>query len=442
MKKLFGRLVLEYLRILARLQLGKNPRAVIFGITGSSGKTSTRLALSMILESKGKVKSSERANSESGIPMNILGLEPKNYSILDWLRIVLLAPIKLLTNWESFDYYVVEMGIDSPFPPKNMDYLLKIVRPDVAIILNAGLVHSHTFDKLVKDRNPARRQKKVRLEIAKEKMKLAYSVKPTGSVILNTDQKELLDLSKKIKARTISIGSNRTAILKLSKPKISSKGFSFHFSHQGKSYQLTLPDIYEPYYITTFGSAIAAASAIGISPLTSIDRLQKYRSPAGRLRVFEGINDTHIIDSSYNASPNAVKSTLHLLKKLGARSHKIAVLGDMRELGTNSKLAHKEIAKEIRTCADEAILFGKEIQTYTLPLLKKADFPVHHFSQMTDLIEYLQSSLSKKSWILVKGSQNSIFLERAVEAILKHKKDAQYLCRRGKYWDKIRRSTP
>ena len=91
--------------------------------------------------------------------------------------------------------------------------------------------------------------------------------------------------------------------------------------------------------------------------------------------------------------------------------------------------------------ADEVILFGKENKTHTLPVLISSKFPVHHFTKMADLIEYLtqdlpaQAGLPNNSHILVKGSQNTIFLERAVESILANPTDAQHLCRRGKFWD-------
>ena len=95
-------LVLCYLRFFAKLQLKKNHQAKIVGITGSAGKTSCQLAvLAALGKNKGrlKIKISSKANSESGIPLDILGLKVKNYSPLDWLRLILLAPWQLVTNW-------------------------------------------------------------------------------------------------------------------------------------------------------------------------------------------------------------------------------------------------------------------------------------------------------------------------------------------------------
>ena len=438
MKKLVVLPVLAYLRFFARLQLKKNKDATIIGITGSAGKSSTRAAISLILATRGRVKDSGSANSETGIPLNILGLSPINYSFLDWFRLLILAPFKLLTNWEKYDYYVVEMGIDSPDSPKNMSYLLKIIRPHVAVILNATLAHSASFDYLVKDRDPARRVTKLTRKIAEEKIKLALGIDPTGVTIINSDQKELRGLIKQLNSRIIKFGRLKGASLIIGKPSNTRKGFSFSFSYQGHTHDVVLPDYFELEFAYTFAAAISATSALGVKPSVAVRALAKYRSPAGRMSVFSGINNSTVIDSSYNASPASTYSLLQLLHKLAGKKRKIAVIGDMRELGKESKYAHKNLADQIIKHADEAILFGEDVAKLTLPVLVARHFPVKHFAQMTDLIEYLTASIPKNAHILVKGSQNEIFLERVVEAILADPADSTKLCRRGKYWDRIR----
>lgn len=441
LKSIITILILNYLRLLARIQLAKNPHINIIGITGSSGKTSTRVALGLILSDKGKVKECW-GNSESGIPLNILGLSPKNYTPQDWLRLLLLAPFMLLINWERYDYLIAEMGIDSPYPPKNMAYLLRIIRPDLAIILNAGLAHAGSFDHLVKDRDPERRLAKIRGEIAKEKMGLATAVDPSGVVILNSDQAELSRLADQISARVIKFGRRQGAGLKFSKPKLGMRGFSLELSYQGRTHTLTLPDLYDESYAYTFAAAVGAAVALGISLTTSLQRLTSYRSAPGRLRLFPGTRDSTVIDSSYNASPNTMHNSLKLLSKIGSAQHRLAIVGDMRELGKNSKYAHKSLADWLIKYSDEAILFGDQTLSHTLPVLKSQRFPVRHFKSMRDLTDYLQKHLTSSSFILVKGSQNQIFLERAVESLLANEIDAKFLCRRGGYWDKLRANTP
>lgn len=441
-KSLLSRLVLGYFRLLARLQIQKNRSAIIIGITGSAGKTSTRLALALILSSKGKVKHSSHANSESGIPLNILGLKPINYSPIDWARLLILAPLMLIINWERFDYYIVEMGIDSPRPPKNMSYLLRILRPHVAIILNAGLVHGQAFDHLVKDRNPSRRAEKIINEIAKEKMKLASSIDPTGVAIINQDQKELISQTGLVKARLITVGKSSKASVRILKVNPTKRGFSLTFSFQNQEYVLNLNSLFPAPYGYTFAFALAAGMALGITPTTALNALNKYHSPRGRLRLFDGINSTHLLDSSYNASPLAMQENLALLTKLAGHHHRIAILGDMRELGFQAKLIHKQLADWIIEYSDEVLLFGSDVKLYTLPVLAAQHFPARHFSKMSDLISYATTNTPSGSYILIKGSQNTLYLERAVEALLANPKDVSQLCRRGPYWDRIRSLSP
>ncbi|MFH2019206.1 MAG: Mur ligase family protein, partial [bacterium] len=410
--------------------------------TGSAGTTSTRLALALILASKGKVKHSAHANSESGIPLNILGLKPISYSPLDWLRMLILAPFMLIVNWEHFDYYIVEMGIDSPRSPKNMSFLLSVLRPHVAIVLNAGLVHGGAFDYLVKDRNPSRRAEKIINEIAKEKMKLARAIDPTGVAIINQDQKELLSQIGLVKARVLTVGKSTKASFRILKVNQMKRGFSLSFSYQNQEYALHLNSLFPSPFAHTFSFAIAASIALGVTPAAAITALKKYHSPRGRLRLFDGINSTQLLDSSYNASPLAMQENLALLTKLAGRHHRLAILGDMRELGFQTKLAHKQLADWIMKYSDEVLLFGSDVKLYTLPVLVAKHFPARHFTNMSDLINYAQTNLPPGSYVLIKGSQNTLFLERAVEALLANQKDARELCRRGPYWDKLRSQAP
>ncbi len=435
---MLAQIILNYFRYFAKLQLAKNSNSILIGVTGSAGKTSTRDAIVTILKSRGKVKQTEKANSESGIPLDILGLHPTNYSFLDWLRLVILAPIRAFSFVEKYDYYVIEMGIDSPKIPKNMSYLLSIVRPNIGVILNAGLSHAANFDYLVKDNNPERRKEKIINLVAKEKMSLARGLSNQGVAVINIDQKELSRSIKEVESRIITYGKSVKANLRIMTMASNLKGSVFGFIYQGIYYKLTLKDIFPDHYAYTFAAAIASTCALGIPPSQSIKSLSNYQSPAGRLRIFSGLNNSRVIDSTYNASPSTMLESLNLLKKLGANHRKIAVLGDMRELGISAKLAHKQLADWISHSSDEAILFGQNMAEFTLPVLVSKKFPVTHFYNMTELIAYLKNRLKPSSTVLVKGSQNEIFLERAVEGILANSSDTTRLCRRGDYWDKIR----
>jgi UDP-N-acetylmuramoyl-tripeptide--D-alanyl-D-alanine ligase len=442
LKSKLSLLVLYYLRFWARRKLKKNPRAIIIGITGSAGKTSTRLALVQILKTRGVVKHSVHANSESGIPLNILGLQLKSYSHADWFKVICLAPISYYFWHETYDYYVVEMGIDSPHPPKNMAYLLTVIKPDISIVLGASHVHTASFDHLIKDTNPARRSAKLLALVAQHKMQLATATPALGTAILNLDNAPIVPHFRRVKARRLTIGRAKEAALQIVNTKLSRTGFSATYRYQNQTETLKLPDIFGIEYATTFAAALAAGLSLGIPLRTGIAALSSYRAPAGRMRIFAGIKNTHIIDSSYNSSPSTLATALTTLEQVAPRAPHLLILGDMRELGSLAKISHQQLAKKLAQKEAIFVLFGPLMERYVAPYLLCAKKTVYTRATMNELLTLLPNLLKPKMWILVKGSQNQILLERAVSALLAHPQDQDLLPRRGSYWDKIRQKTP
>lgn len=147
MRNIFIWTLLYYFRFFARIVLILHkPKAI--GITGSVGKSSARNVIYAILKDYFKVRMIKEGNSETGIPLGILGLSPGNYQLIDWMRVVILAPLRIF-HLHNLEILIIEMGIDSPYQPKNMDYLLTIVKPDISVVLNAYPVHSEQFDAIV-----------------------------------------------------------------------------------------------------------------------------------------------------------------------------------------------------------------------------------------------------------------------------------------------------
>lgn len=382
MKKNLSLILLSYLRLLAKIQLLKNPHATIVGITGSAGKTSCLLACEAVLKSNFKVKTNLGANSESGIPLNILGLKASDFSTIDWLKIALLAPIKLLTNWGKYDVYLVEMGIDSQHEPKNMSYLLKIVKPKIGIFLNVSPVHLYNFDSLD--------------DIAKEKAKLVNTAR---IAIINSSD----PLVKKY--------TTNPNVINIIPQDIKIPGY-------------VLPDIYS----ITLGAAITLGQALGLGLESSVKNLVSgFTLPPSRSSLFKGINHSSIIDSSYNSSPLATKEMLKLLSTF--KKPRIAVLGDMREIGNKSFKEHQELYKTASKSADIIISVGPETKKIFGGRAVKFDY-------WWQALDYIKNNLkiTSDATILVKGSQNTIYLEEIVKELLADKNDVSKLCRQSSYW--------
>jgi UDP-N-acetylmuramoyl-tripeptide--D-alanyl-D-alanine ligase len=391
-KKNISTIILAYLKFFAKLQLSKirfiqrkkHRQLDIVGITGSAGKSSALLACQAVLSPHLKVKTNDGYNSESGLPINIIGLKIKNYNFFSWLKIIILTPFKFLTNWSTYDVLILEMGIDSPVWPKNMDYLLSIVKPNVAIFLNVSPVHLLNFVSLD--------------QTAQEKAKLVNQAKV--AIINNQDK-----LVKKYTQNPHTINLVPTKI---------------KFTH------FYLPDIYQ----INFGAAISLAQLFNISYQQAIKNIQaNFSLPPSRSSILDGIKNTTIIDSSYNSSPIACAEMIKFLSTF--KTTKIAVLGDMRELGKSSQEEHQKIYELAIKSADLIISVGPETTKYFGAKANK-------FTYWWQAADFLKDQIKGGETILVKGSQNTIYLEELVKTILKNPADSQKLCRQSPYWLKTK----
>ena len=392
MKKNISLFVLAYIKFFAKIQLQKirliqklrHRQLDIVGITGSAGKSSTLFACQSVLSPHLKVKTNDGYNSESGLPLAIIGLKIKNYSFFPWAKIILLSPLKILINWQGFDVLILEMGVDSPIWPHNMDYLLSIVKPNIGIFLNVSSVHLTNFKDLD--------------QIAQEKAKLVNQAKTT---IINDQDK----LVKKY--------SQNKNIINLIPTKIKLDNFY-------------LPDIYQ----ISFGAALSLARIFNINYNDAVKNLQtNFSLPPSRSSILKGIKNTTIIDSSYNSSPIACQKMLEFLNTF--KTKKIAVLGDMRELGSSNESEHNKIYQQAIKIADLLISVGPETKKYF------GDKSIK-FSNWWTASEFLKDQIKGDETILAKGSQTNIYLEELVKSILQNYSDSSKLCRQSKWWLKTK----
>ena len=450
MKKFLISIFLTYLRLAAKIQLFKiNPKIV--ALTGSVGKTSLRQAITVVLKQKFKIKQSIKANSETGIPLDLLDLHPRDYSLGEWLKLAGLVLVQLLTNWRNYEIYIVELGIDDPFPPRNMEYLLRFIHPDMSVFLRVALVHSEQFSKLLPKNKQLSIKEKERFllnQIAQEKGRILVDLPKNKIGIINYDDKliwkeaqkspaKIVGFGKKLKGEGIRIGSVNYQFSK--KKQFSAQNIStvFYFFDQNRKYQLKLPLLIPEYYAYTLAAALVVGSQLDIGLEDSCRALEEnFVLPPGRMSVFLGIKNSLLIDSSYNASKEPTLGALDLLGKIPIKN-KIVALGDMRELGEMAGIEHRQVAKKINKVAKEVVLIGPLTKKYILPIVQSKK-SVKWFINSWQAAAYLKRNLKKDSVILIKGSQNMIFMEIVVEALLKNKKDRTKLCRRGKFWEKQR----
>lgn len=450
MKHLFAYTLLDYFRYFAKLQLLKN-RPVIVGITGSGGKTSTMHAVMAVLQDSFTAIESEKANSQSGLSLHILGITPKNFSLNDWLRMIILAPIKLLTNWKKFDVYIAEMGIDGPYKPANMEYLLKILKPKIGVFTSVSSVHGQAFDQVVDatmamhGADATDRETVMKQVIAKEKGRILTELPTNGTAVYNGDDPIIQQIGESAPVAKLSFGEkpHNNVVCQHVAWEANATVFSVHSG--GQSAEITIEGYWLPkHFANTFGAAIAVGLAMGIELEEGARRIQKRLvMPPGRATLIPAIHQATILDSSYNSSPASLTDlleTVDSLPKTGSfpKRH-LALLGDMRELGSLSEKSHTALAQKAAKTLDTVYLVGPAMQQYALPVLQKTKVPTFWFTSADEAARKIKEDIKKGDLLLVKGSQNTLLLEIAIEQLMAEPEKAnQLLCRRGTYWDNER----
>jgi UDP-N-acetylmuramoyl-tripeptide--D-alanyl-D-alanine ligase len=451
-KTLFVPFVLWYLRAVAYIALSQT-RATIIGIAGSVGKTSAREALFAILRDIAPTHM-VAGNSETGVPLGLVGLFPRDYTPLDWMRMMIAAPFRVgfLKNKR---YIIVEMGIDDPYPPKNMEYLLTIVKPDIGIITEESAAHTMQFEKIFGPASTRRLRRggpdvvisdTERLQllvetITKEDVKMLDRCKIS---IVNGDN---VYLTKELTGRDmLTFGTKSNADIRIIGYSVDTKKTTFTYTIGDEPVTLQFRGYAFPELLAyVFAPAILAAYKLTIPLDIILANLEKnFTPPRGRESLLAGINHSIIIDSSYNASKPSVLSFLELTETLKKQSRRrtIVVLADMLELGNESQIEHEAVARAAAPVADTLYLVGPLTKRFILPVVEKAKKKPDVIEWFPSIVELNQrlADLPNRSLILFKGSQGDLWLEESIKLLLKNKEDISRLCRQNAFWKKVKKA--
>lgn len=336
----------------------------VIGITGSAGKTTTKEILAALLSQKFKVnKTSANNNNHIGVPLTIL------------------------STTEKHNVLVAELGTNHF---GEIPYTAPIASPDYALITNIGDSHLE----FLKNRKGVLKEKSTLLNEA---------IKRGGKVFINNDDKLLKEFGKKIKNK-VTFGLDEKADFKakiigydkLVKPQVEIK-------NKKNIFISSLP-VSGDKNVLNFTAAFAIASEIGLTNSQIQKAVRKIKSYNKRLEV-RNLKTFTLINDTYNANPDSMKSSLDILDKIGSREKKIAVLGDMFELGAESKLKHLELSTFInKTKVDQVYSIGKMMKLMNQKLNGKTK--VHqHFTDRESLKNFLKKLNVNNSAVLVKGSR-------------------------------------
>lgn len=441
MKKFVVSIFLNYIRFWAKIAL-LITSAKIIGVAGSVGKTSTKIALKCVFEGFGRVLITE-GNSETGVPLGILGIKQEVYGLKGWLLSALKCPFNIFVL-KNVDYLVVEMGTDDFVWPKNMEFLLSVVKPEYVIWLNTSPAHMQQFSANIKDESYERNLHLGRLALANEDGKIITKNIFKQAIINNDDWYIVNALEKYSREKIFTYGLETDNNAYLIDHKIEFPNTKYLINILDDNYSLEFKgQILAKEYWQNFAAVLLLAKHLKLNIFDSVNALEdKWRLPNGRGCLLKAINNSWLIDGSYNSSPDAFAAQFNLFTdvlKFNQNLKPVIVAGDMRELGdVIAPQAHINLAQKISQINAEVYLVGELMKVHVLPFLLEQNIKANWYKNSHELGLALKNNLPEDSFIFIKGSQNTIFLEETVAMVLKNIEDKKYLCRQSHHWEKVR----
>jgi len=432
MIKKIGKITVVFiLNALARAILFKyKPRIV--AITGGVGKTSTKDAVYAVFsEFYYAGRSIKSYNSEIGLPLAIIGGTSGWGSPLAWLRTIFdgLTLIVFKTHYPK--WLILEVGVDRP---RDMERAVRLLKSDIVIITKLPDTPPHVeFFKSAE-------------ELHDEKWKLVKSLKQGGTLVVNSDDANIARrLSETGGRKVITYGFNEDAMVRASNDHVMYEkrdggkfpdGVTFKVDNAGGSVPVMLYGTLGRGQVLSALSALSAGTALDLNIVKMAEALAEYESPPGRLKLLRGINNSLIIDDTYNASPEAAQLALGILYGLECSGKKIVVLGDMLELGKETIPAHEKVGEHVPANVSTLYLVGQRAKHIATGVSKKGitKDKIKFYEKAEQGVKHLVKKIGTGDIILVKGSQG-IRLEKLVAEIIVDKdKKEKLLVRQGLEW--------
>ncbi len=428
MKNFFKKTILFVLTWEAKAALLKH-KPFIIGVTGNLGKTSTKDAVYAVMKDHFHVRRSEKSmNSEFGVPLTILGEKSGWGNPLRWV-LILVRGLFVPFAKEYPTHLVLEIGADRP---GDIKMITSWIKPDITIVTQFGQVPVHI--EFFPDRDA----------VIEEKGHLVSALKEGGLFIYNADDHDAQKLLPKTNAMKMSFGIHEDATARAQGVRLYGHpltGTEAEVTLDGNTEHLVLPEVAGKSPVYCALPALLVAKYLAIPPQIACASLRDQTKPRGRMRLLRGMNGSVIIDDSYNASPKAVEHGLKTLADIDLSStngRKIAVLGDMLELGDHTHDEHYKIGKVVAQSCHLLYTVGIRSRVTVEGALdeKMDDNNIMMCDTSIDAGKELVKILTEGDVVYVKGSQ-SMRMERAIKMILHSTHDPKsVLVRQEKEWTK------
>ena len=350
----------------------------LVGITGSVGKTTTKEFVSLVMSKKfNTLKTIKNFNNEIGLPMTLFDLTNKHEAA------------------------VIEMGMSNL---GEISRLSQTAKPDLCVITNIGFSH---IENLGSQKN-----------ILKAKMEILDGADENAPLILSKDDKFLKDVKVRADRKKIFYSiSDTSADVYASDIITKDDKIEFNINSDGNTYKAKINFLGE-HNIKNALAAFCVGREYRISPESMIEAISEY-IPDGIRQTISDINGVKIIADCYNSSPDSAKSALHTLSQINTTGKKIAVLGDMLELGKMSNELHRSVGEAVCEENIDLLLCLGDMSDYYIKGALKKGFDINNtkiFTSKDEIAEYLKSTMTEGDAILFKASRGMKF-EEIIEKI-------------------------
>ena len=405
MKRKFIQNILKYL---TKLILWRY-KPLVIGVTGSVGKTSTKEAIYTVLKNKFRVERNVfNLNTEIGMPLTIIKGKDAKRNIFLWFYNFFHALWLFIFKTKKYpEILVLEMSEDAPGMIK---YLADLARPKIGVITTIGDPPVHL--EYYKNIN----------QLIEEISYLPQNLTLNDTMILNADNALVLGFKDKTVAKVFSYGFSEYSDIKVTDYKLinvddlKNIGMIFRLEASGSFVPVKIEGVFSKAQIYALIAAAAVGLSLDMNLVEISEAMLDYKVVKGRTRFVPGIKNTWILDDSYNACPDSVRAALDVLKEIPA-NRKIVVLGDMKELGVNSKQAHIEIGRNVADIAEVFIAVGEEM-IFAKEIIDNeySDIKTFWFEDSKQAKKFVKEMMKKDDLVLVKGS-HSMEMEKITEYI-------------------------
>jgi UDP-N-acetylmuramoyl-tripeptide--D-alanyl-D-alanine ligase len=346
------------------------------GITGTNGKTTTKELLACALSVKGNVlKNEKNYNNEIGVPFTLFGLN------------------------SDHDIAVIEMGMNHT---GEISRLSSYVRPDIAIITNAGEGHLEFLGSVE--------------NVARAKSEIMEPMKPGSAIVLNAESECFDIMNESAKARNLKVVTVGLANGDIRPERYTLSPSSTTVVYKGHTF--TVP-LYGVHNIHNIMAVLAVCEEFGADLSAVSEAFSKFQNVGKRSDVVEG--SFILVNDTYNSNPLSLRYALRSLSEIYPRHRKIAVLADMKELGEHSKRCHENAGKEVKLFNYDLLYTFGEMGGWIADGALDAGMSedcVYRFDSKGKLIAELSKTVHRDDAVLVKGSR-SMKMEEVAEALLK-----------------------